>query len=55
MIRISATAAIQLQETVIQATGGSYGLRDMGLLESALEAPFATFGGEDLFKTAEEK
>ncbi|HYQ81440.1 MAG TPA: Fic family protein, partial [Anaeromyxobacteraceae bacterium] len=28
--------------------GGSPGLRDLGLLESALAAPRATFGGEHL-------
>lgn len=55
MIRLSMSAAIQLQDIVIRATGGSHGLRDEGLLASALEAPFATFGGEDLFPTAEEK
>ncbi|MCD8306885.1 MAG: type II toxin-antitoxin system death-on-curing family toxin [Clostridia bacterium] len=55
MIRISSGAAIELQDRIIQETGGSYGLRDEGLLESVLEAPFATFAGVDLFHTVEEK
>jgi death-on-curing protein len=34
---------------LIQCTGGSGGVRDMGLLESALARPQATFEGEDLY------
>jgi death-on-curing protein len=34
---------------LIQATGGSRGLRDLGLLESAVARPQATFDGEDLY------
>ena len=37
------------------ATGGSDGIRSMDLLESALEGAFATFGGEELYPTLEEK
>ena len=36
-------------------TGGSDGLRDEGLLGSALNAPFQSFGGEDLYKTVPAK
>ena len=35
------------------ATGA--GIRDLGLLESAVNAPFQTFGGEDLYKTIFDK
>lgn len=38
-----------LHARLIQATGGSRGLRDVGLLESALARPQATFGGVDLY------
>ena len=34
---------------LIQRTGGSGGVRDMGLLESALARSQATFEGEDLY------
>lgn len=34
---------------MIQKFGGSSGIRDMGMLESAVGRPFATFGGEDLY------
>ena len=29
--------------------GGSSGVRDMGMLESAINRPFATYGGQDLY------
>ncbi len=38
-----------LHERMIQKYGGSSGVRDMGMLESAVGRPFATFGGEDLY------
>ncbi len=47
---ISAAAARAIHAEVIAADGGSDGLRDEGLLESALAAPQATFGGEPLMQ-----
>ena len=38
-----------MHSSLIAATGGSDGIRDDDLLESALEAPFQTFGGVDLY------
>ena len=38
-----------LHERMIQKYGGSSGIRDIGMLESAVGRPFATFGGEDLY------
>lgn len=40
---------------IIERTGGSKGIRDEGLLESALNKPFQTFDGEDLYKTLVDK
>ena len=40
---------------LIEETGGTYGLRDEGLLRSALARPQATFGGNDLYPTIFEK
>lgn len=34
---------------VIDAAGGSHGIRDVGLLESAVIRPQASFGGQDLY------
>lgn len=41
----------ELHEKSILDYGGSRGLRDIGLLQSALARPFQTFGGEDLYPT----
>jgi death-on-curing protein len=38
-----------LHARLIAETGGSHGVRDLGLLESAVARPQATFGGEDLY------
>ncbi len=38
-----------LHARLIEETGGSHGLRDLGLLESAAARPQATFGGQDLY------
>jgi death-on-curing protein len=38
-----------LHARLIQRMGGSRGIRDMGLLESALARPRATFDGTDLY------
>ena len=46
---------IDLHESLIKESGGSTGLRDINLLESALAAPFASFDGVYLYKTIEEQ
>lgn len=33
----------------VDESGGSHGLRDLGLLESAVARPQSSFGGEDLY------
>ena len=40
---------------MIRETGGSDGLRDEALLESALEAPFQSYGDQELFPTIQAK
>lgn len=47
MIRLTTKQVISIHSSLIEATGGTDGVRDMGLLESALEAPFQTFDGKD--------
>lgn len=49
MIRLTTKQVITIHSSLIEATGGTDGVRDMGLLESALETPFQTFGGQDLY------
>lgn len=40
---------------IIEQTGGSDGIRDLGLIESALNRAFMTFEGKDLYKEVEGK
>jgi death-on-curing protein len=44
-----------LHARLIEETGGSQGLRDLGLLEAASARPQATFGGEELHPDLFEK
>lgn len=46
---------VHIHRLLIRETGGSEGIRDEGLLESALNAPFQTFDGEELYKTVQSK
>ena len=46
---------LKLHELSIRDFGGSNGVRDSCLLESALARPLQTFGGEDLYQTFIEK
>ncbi len=40
---------LYLYQQIIKQTGGTIGLRDAGLLDSAIHRPRATFGGHDLY------
>jgi death-on-curing protein len=55
MKRLSRQQVLRLHTMLINETGGSDGLRDEGLLDSALNAPFQSFGGDDLYKTVSAK
>ena len=55
MIVLSKRQIILLHEQLIAETGGSYGLRDEGMLESAVAAPFQSFDGKDLFPSVFQK
>ena len=46
---------VELHGRVIVASGGASGIRDLGLLESALAQPAATFDGTDLHVTLIDK
>lgn len=51
---LSVEAVLALHEEVLRAHGGSPGIRDRALLESAVAAPQASFGGEALIRNAVE-
>lgn len=55
MIWLTKKQVLYLHKEIINATGGSHGLRDDGLLQSAVLAPMQTYGGAELFPTVTEK
>ena len=55
MIKFSEEKVLLLHRLPIEATGGADGVRDIGLLDSALESAYATFDGKELFPSKEEK
>ncbi|MBR2370463.1 MAG: type II toxin-antitoxin system death-on-curing family toxin [Clostridia bacterium] len=55
MIKISQEKVLALHGIIAQETGGDPSVRDIALLNSALEAAFATFDGQELYPTVEEK
>ena len=55
MIKFSKEKVLLLHKLIAQETGGSIGVRDEGLLESALETTFSGFGDQEFYPTKEEK
>ena len=55
MIILSKEQVILLHEQLIEATGGRAGIRDEGMLDSALSNPFQSFGGEELYPSIQAK
>lgn len=49
MIRLTEQQVLSVHEMMLQTTGGSGGVRDIGLLQYALNAPFQAFGGEEVY------
>lgn len=49
MIYLTAEQVLFLHARLIDETGGSQGIHDLGRLLSALARPQATFGGEELY------
>ena len=55
MKKLSKKQILMLHTQLIQQTGGSEGVRDYNLLDSALETPFQSFGGDELYPTTQAK
>jgi len=55
MKRLTKDQVINMHSLLIKSSGGSDGIKDVGLLESALNAPFQTFAGEDIYITIQSK
>ena len=55
MIKLSQDKVLLLHEILTEETGGSSGVREISLLNSALESAYATFGGQELYPTRQQK
>ena len=55
MKTLSKEQVLRLHNALLETFGGTAGVRDDGLLESALNAPFATFGGQYLYPSVQAK
>ena len=55
MIGLNRDQIIKLHEAIYERYGGDVGVLNDGLLDSALQAPFQTFGGEELIPDTKEK
>jgi death on curing protein len=55
MCELTVNDVIDLHRQVVEQSGGSFGIRDLGALESAVAQPQMTFGGEDLYPTVVDK
>ena len=55
MIILTREQVLMLHRHLIDATGGSYGIRDEGMLDSALSNPFQSFAGDELYPSLQAK
>ena len=55
MILLTVDEVTRLHTKLTARTGGSDGLRDQGLLESAICSAQTSFGGEEIYPSCEEK
>jgi death-on-curing protein len=56
MIRyVTLDEVLELHRLLIEQTGGGPGIRDLGMLESAVAQPSMTFGGQDLYPSLADK
>lgn len=55
MMRLTKKQVLMLHTQLIESTGGRDGIRDEGLLDSALESPFQSFSGEELYLSIQAK
>ena len=55
MIVLSKEQVLKLHANLIKATGGSDGIRDEGMLDMALNNPFQSFDGKELYPSIQAK
>lgn len=52
---ITLDEVLAIHDSMVEQYGGSHGIRDIGLIQSAVARPQSTFGGEDLYPTLFDK
>ena len=52
---LSKEQILKIHASLINATGGSSGIRDEGMLDLALNNPFQSFGGKELYPSIQAK
>lgn len=52
---ITLDEVLAIHDSMIDKYGGSHGIRDLGLIQSAIARPQSSFGGEDLYKNIFDK
>ena len=52
---LTVNEVLEIYDRVMRQSGGAVGIRDLGLLESAVAQPRMTFGGQELYPTLVEK
>lgn len=52
---LSKEQILMLHRQLIEETGGSFGIRDEEMLDSAIQNPFQTFGGTELYPSIQAK
>ena len=55
MRKLSGEQVLKLHDALLEEFGGIAGVRDQGLLDSALNTPFTTFGGRYLYPSLQVK
>lgn len=55
MKTLSKRQILMLHQQLVEQTGGSDGIRDEGLLDSALSAPFQSFDNTDVYPSLQQK
>lgn len=52
---ITLDEVLAIHDDMVESYGGSFGIRDLGLIQSAIARPQASFAGEDLYPTILDK
>lgn len=55
VVYITLDEVLAIHDDMVERYGGSFGIRDLGLIQSAIARPQATFGGQDLYPTLIDK